>query len=412
MTQARGALVLAALAAWSWAEVSWGQTPIRTAGEFLVNAYTTGSQFNGVPAPAPSGNFLIVWNDNHRARLYARLYNRSGAAAGAEFVVNTYSTGSTGRVAIAPDAAGNTAIAWSRLTEESGEDIYVRRFTAGGAPKDAAEFRVNAFTTGSQYAPAAAVDGAGTVIVVWAGTGQDDSGLGIFGRRLDSSGQPVGPDFHVNSYTTADQRRPAVAVDGAGNFIVLWDTLDRGLAGPRSIVAQRYDAWGQRVGGEFQVTAAGRGEQPSVAPVGGGRFIVVWDGAGAGDADGIFARRVDPGGPVGSPSQVNTQTIGSQNSPRVAADAAGNFTVAWGGDSDGGNWGVFGQRYDRSGDREGGQFQVNTFTTGFQTEPIVASQPNGEFVVTWTSPSQDGAASGVFAQRYQPEVVFRDGFEP
>ncbi len=35
---------------------------------------------------------------------------------------------------------------------------------------------------------------------------------------------PEGPEFQVNTYTTGDQESPDVAMDGAGNFIVVWQS--------------------------------------------------------------------------------------------------------------------------------------------------------------------------------------------
>ncbi len=48
----------------------------------------------------------------------------------------------------------------------------------------------------------------------------------------------------------------------------------------------------------------------------------------------------------------------------------------------------------------GGEFRVNTFTNSYQTHPLVAVGPRGDFLVAWTSFGQDGSSSGVFAQRY------------
>ena len=68
----------------------------------------------------------------------------------------------------------------------------------------------------------------------------------------------------------------------------------------------------------------------------------------------------------------------------VASDAAGNFVVVWKSDGqDGSGRGVFGQRYDASGARAGAEFQVNTYTTGDQDRPRVASDAAGNFVVAW-----------------------------
>src|SRR5262245_65089652 len=48
----------------------------------------------------------------------------------------------------------------------------------------------------------------------------------------------------------------------------------------------------------------------------------------------------------------------------------------------------------------GPEFQVNTFTTLGQRSPSVASDASGNFVVVWQSSRQDGLGLGVFGQRY------------
>jgi len=41
-------------------------------------------------------------------------------------------------------------------------------------------------------------------------------------RAAAAQGEPVGPEFRVNTYTIDDQRKPAVAPDSSGNFVVVW----------------------------------------------------------------------------------------------------------------------------------------------------------------------------------------------
>src|SRR6185295_9897914 len=141
---------------------------------------------------------------------------------------------------------------------------------------------------------------------------------------------PSGPEFLVNTYTTSGQAPPDVATDASGNFVVVWEgrNQDGTFA---SIFGQRFAASGTRVGSEFEI---------------------------------------------------NSYTTDSQRFPSVASDANGNFVVVWMSDGeDGSGYGVFGRRFAASGAALGGEFQVNSFTTGNQRFPTVASDPNGNFVV-------------------------------
>ena len=42
-----------------------------------------------------------------------------------------------------------------------------------------------------------------------------------------SQGNPLGPEFRVNTYTTNDQLQPSIAADSAGNFVVVWDNVNQ-----------------------------------------------------------------------------------------------------------------------------------------------------------------------------------------
>src|SRR4029077_16050544 len=82
--------------------------------------------------------------------------------------------------------------------------------------------------------------------------GQDGDRDGVFGRRFDSDGNPLGGEFPVNTYTTANQYGPSIASAPSGDFVVVWagDYQDGSSVG---IFGQRYDSAGIPLGGEFQV---------------------------------------------------------------------------------------------------------------------------------------------------------------
>ena len=215
--------------------------------------------------------------------------------------------------------------------------------------------------------------------------------------------QPSGSEFQANTYTTNDQRRPSVAMDASGDFVVVWQS--NSLPAPASpatgqdgdgvgVFGRRFMSDGTPIAGEFAVNSYTTGPQyiPHVAANPAGGFVVVWNGSGAGDPYyGIFAQRYDADGDAdGGEFLVNSYTSGAQYYPQAAFDADGKFVVVWVSPNDGGGYGISGQRFDSAG-ADGGEFQVNTYTTGHQTLPGVAKLPAGGFVVVWTSyGDQDG----------------------
>jgi hypothetical protein len=402
--------------------------------EFQVNTYTTNNQvFPAVSADA-AGNFVVVWEsgsyygngqDGSRTGVFFQRHSPTGARLGPETRANTFTLGPQSAAAVAVAPSGEFAVAWQGGTFGFDQDgsqtgAFLQLYDASGMPI-AGEMQANTFTTGNQYGPAVAADGGGNFVVVWQsgsyyGSGQDGSGIGIFGQRFSNTGAPLGGEFQINTYTTDNQRAPAVAADAAGNFVVVWQSgsyYATGQDGSRGgIFAQRFSSTGALVGPEFQVnTYTTRGQvRPSIAMDGSGAFVVVWEGEGQGDAYGVFGRRFAASGtPQGGEFLVNSYAEDSQYRPAVAADPAGNFVVAWEnysynytGDRD--TNGVFAQHFAATGDRLGPELQVNTSTLGSQRRAAIAADAASNFVVAWDSsayPPPDGSGQGVFAQRFR-----------
>ena len=70
---------------------------------------------------------------------------------------------------------------------------------------------------------------------------------------------PVGEEFQVNTYITNNQRYPSVALDGDGDFVVVWVSDGSGGtdSSSSSIQGQRYSADGTRAGGGRPTRRAG-----------------------------------------------------------------------------------------------------------------------------------------------------------
>jgi hypothetical protein len=264
-----------------------------------------------------------------------------------------------------------------------------------------AEFRVNTATVDYQDTPAVASDGAGNFVVVWNSYGVANP-PGVQGQRFSAAGTPRGGEFQVNTFSSAFQGYASVASVPTGEFIVTWDSLgqDGNMLG---VYAQRFGATGDPVGPEFRVNTYTTDAQAdsSVAADAAGNFVVVWTSYGQNGLSGIFAQRYDNSGNAAGPEfQVDSYTGGYQYVPRVAKDGAGNFVVVWMSyDQDGDATGIHGQRFDAGGVAQGAEFPINTYTTGRQASPRVAADGAGNFVVVWTS-SQDGDSVGIVGRRF------------
>ena len=324
---------------------------------------------------------------------------------GAEFPVNLTTVGPQTAPTVSAGASGNFVVVWQSGQDGGGLGLVGRRFDPSGAPLGG-EFQVNAFTSGRQSQPSVAADAAGNFVVVWESEGQDGSGDGVFGRVFTAAGTPASGEFQVNSFTPGRQYRPAVSADVAGNFVVVWESEGQDGGGP-GIYGRRFSPTGAPVGGEFQVNlfTSNAQQNPSVSSSVNGFFVVVWQSAGQdGSGDAVVGRRYDPAGlPIGEEFVVNSFTTDAQKEPVVASDPAGNFIVAWTSQGqDGGGEGVFGQVFDASGARLGGEFRANAVTAESQKGPWVARTSSGRSLVVWTSLGQDGSGEGVFARLFDP----------
>jgi hypothetical protein len=179
------------------------------------------------------------------------------------------------------DEAGN---------DGSGTGVYAQRYTADGT-RAGGELRVTT-TAGNQgyFGLAVGIDDFGRVALAY--TSPDGDGNGIFLQRLDGSGALIGGEVRVNGAAAGNQAYPTLAVDPAGNFTVGWT---HGSADLRDgdIYSQRFTTGGVRLGPEARMNAstAGRQRFPALALTPAGTGVVVWDGVGPDDNEGIFFQR-------------------------------------------------------------------------------------------------------------------------
>ncbi len=207
------------------------------------------------------------------------------------------------------------------------------------------ETRVNTTTSGSEQTSNTAgrqiaSDSAGNYVVVW------DNGSEIYARKYNSSGTAITGELHVNTNTANTQASPAVAMDSTGKFVVTWQSNHSG--GDYGVRGQLFDANGNMVGSEFAL---------------------------------------------------NTYTTNDQVNTAVAMTTSGFIATWMSNGQDGSNKGVYAQRFDSTGAKVGSEFRVNTTTSNDQWDSQVAVDASGNFVITWTSNSQDGSYDGVYAQR-------------
>ena len=378
-----------------------------TGEEFVVNSTKADDQKAPDIATLDGGGFVVTWKstapEGGGFHVYGQRYDANGDAVGDEFQVTDDVSGDRQSVAALDD--GGFVVVWEPKgsLDGSGFSVFGRRFDADGTGGD--PFLVNTTTGDNQGDPTISALDDGGFVVTWTDfSGADGSSAGVFGQRYDAGGAKVGGEFQINTFTSNIQIIPAMATLSDGGLVVTWWSLGQDGSG-YGIYGQRYDAEGGALGGEFRVNTFTVGDQPasSVAALDGGGFVVAWSSDGQdGSSFGIYAQRYDAeGNAVGGEFRVNTHTSDSQNHPDVTALADGGFIVAWNSDGqDGDGRGVFAQRFDAEGSAVGAEFQINTATAGTQQAVDVSALPDGGFVAAWESEGGDGNGFGVLAKIY------------
>ncbi|HUT91971.1 MAG TPA: proprotein convertase P-domain-containing protein [Thermoguttaceae bacterium] len=197
-----------------------------------------------------------------------------------------------------------------------------------------------------------------------------------------------GPEFRVNPaepdnpFTRLPDRynqlRPDVGMDSDGEFVITWESVVPNVVqhGTVSdIFARRFAPVG-------------------TVPAGQEAFSVDTDFDGIADTPIQGVKALDGG------FRVNTTTTGVQAQPAIGVDAEGNFVIAWGSGNEGfpdvltgqefGYFnGIHAQRFNRKGETEGDQFQVNTEATLIHFEPYVAMSDDGYSIITWSTTNDE-----------------------
>ncbi len=248
------------------------------------------------------------------------------------------------------------------------------------------EFLVNTTTAGNQSTvgshQAVAVDGSGNYIVVWSDDGADGQGWGVYAQRFDSNGNALGSEFQVNVVTAGDQKEASVAMNDSGQFVITY-TDYTGVNG--AILMRRFAADGTAIdASDVHVNVgytAGNQHNPTVAINASAQVVIAWQSDGT--TEGLYTQAFDFTTPIAS-NNLTTSTIivdsGADASlPSVAINDSGRFVVTW--DQAGE---VYSRRYNHGlGTALSAKHDMNLLSDGSQSG--VAIRSDGTYVVTFRS---------------------------
>jgi hypothetical protein len=237
-------------------------TGVTVSNEFRVNQFTNFNQRTPAVAALKNGGFVVSWvSEMERVRvgsvdetngtlqtsiptpsvdIYARIFQGNGTPAGNEFLVNTASR-PCANPSVTAGSDGGFMVGWSGrdlVVLVNRWDIYGRIYSSPSSGAGGNVILLNTYVYGNQYAPHLTVIGS-EYLALWTSMGQDGSREGIYGQFIHNNGALVGGEFRVSTTTIAQQMQPAIASDGANQFIAVW-TSYTGSPYNFDLFAQRY----------------------------------------------------------------------------------------------------------------------------------------------------------------------------
>ncbi|HEY5232851.1 MAG TPA: hypothetical protein VIK35_04880 [Verrucomicrobiae bacterium] len=205
-----------------------------------------------------------------------------------------------------------------------------------------------------------------------------------------------GTEYAAVGSLPGDQVFPDAAVTPSGGFVVWQDNATDGSGW--GVSARRVDGTLSGTLGTFRVNVTGTNDQENarVALLKNGGAVFVWQG-GLKGYQNIYARFLTSSNTWTTTNDVlvNASTNNFQISPAVAVLKNGNVVVVWSSFDEAGSdslQDVYGQVFSPTGQKIGGEFLINQFTSYNQRTPAVAALQNGGFVVTWVSEQQNKQA--------------------
>jgi hypothetical protein len=387
---------------------------VATTPEVLISGgpYST----NAAIAKISGGRFVIAWEDccgqdGSGALTRAGIFNATtGEKIGLEFQVNNYTLGNQGIPNVAELVNGNFIVTFASQYEGIRYKGFAQIFNATGG-KVGSEFQItNSSLSIDNFTFRILSLSNGNFVIVWQsgsaqGFAQDGSGWGIRGELFNVTGERIRMEFPVNTFTTLDQVRPAIAALPNDGFVVVWEGAGNQDGSGIGIFMQGFNKTGDKKGLEIQVNTNTTGDQdsPRITSFSNGNFVIVWN-----SGKDIFLQLYNASSvKVRSEMRVNTYTENTQTKPKVAAFSNGSFIVIWESvGQDGSGSGVYGQRFDALGKKIGTEFQINIQTTGEQYHLAIATLDDDSFVVAWESWA--GSATKIYARIFTPPQLLNN----
>jgi hypothetical protein len=359
-----------------------------------VNSVADGDQLTPVVAVAPSGDFVVVWEDDSRSGdgsghhdILARGFSAGGCSGFADVVVNTNTAGHQQTPAMAMDAAGNFVVAWADDSDDNGVfQVHARGFNFDGTERFPT-FTVNSVDDGQQLNPAVAMAPDGRFVVAWEDDPARDGNFQILMRGFAADGTERFADRSVHATAEGVRIRPAVGMADDGGFVVTWQD-DTDANGTYQIHARGFTADGAERFARLTVNTVDAGQQrnPAIGVASSGAFVVAWEDDQ--NRDGEYQTLARGFGADGRPGlsdfRVHGAAGGNHLRPSLSMAPDGTFAITWEDDGGADGWyQVHAAAFSSEGADLMAEWTVNRIADGQQRAPSIGLNAEGTIAVAW-----------------------------
>lgn len=363
--------------------------------EVQLNTFTGSSQAEIALAMARDGRIVAAWDSRRQDQgtygIFARWVDPSGRPLGPEEQVNVERRSMQRMPTVAVDPSGDARFAWQSLQQDGEEGSIISRATGD-------EVLVNEITAGDQSRAVMDRLADGRLVVAWQTAAGVPPRSRIALRVLDAEGAPCTDERGIPLPDGTMDRLPSIATAGGDGFVLAWarSTVE---SGESRILAQRFGNDLAPAGPPIEVSDAGRNAiEPVVAADAAGDFAVAWLEYDRATEYDVLVRKYDrDASPLGPPAVASADREGWQSGAALAMASDGRMLVSWNTARDGGlDSDVYARLFDPSGAPTTGDFRVNARTSGMQSLAAgtgvrrTALGDDGRMAFAWTGDSGHG----------------------
>ena len=306
---------------------------------------------------------------------------------------------------------GTYLVLWHDVNRDA-DSVAIRGqiFTQKGL-KLGSEFTLSGSSAVSTYTGLAALDDGGFVVAMMTANSIFDDKVSTQTAaivKFNASGARVGGELSLQTREGVETSIANLATKSDGGFEAVWKEFDA-ATGKSSLYHRSFSDDMAATSSEIKVyETADKVDSVSVSALADGGSIVIWryDSFSSGlvsdpDETGIYYQMLGANGaPVG---QVQLVSLGIAETPSPVELKSGNILLVWSERDGERGWDVWGKLLSAQGAEIAQPFKMNSYTEADQFLSRAIALDDGGFLTIWTSYGQDGASGGIFGQKFNPD---------